>query len=437
MKSKMALALLTMLALSAGCHLRKACGPSCETSGCGPHCEADCDKCEKRCGVCGRLAGLFGCLHCKHAGLGHGHGHGRGRDFNLPPSTMLMHPGPGVDGPGPGVMMFDPPVPAIPAVAQVRFMPAGLRVFWTASPGVFAPEPLICPASMEFPQGAIYRLKLTNIPGENREEVALYPTLEVGPATPRTEAFLAHNKIPVQFTLMDFDQVLAGNFVTKVIYLPDEEYQDAVAAIEELVSTRLEPGQDPIIEADRRGTILAIVRMGNKDLELPGVGAANPVIQNASYNAATGGPVPPGMAPGAVPGGMPGVPGAVPGGPVPEYAGPTAVPSYISGVTNPLYGMPYTGTPIGLPGPPHIPLGVPAGLQRHMIKNHTHHHIPGPTAEMDIHVKQTPGLSYPPPAHKMYIHEEVTPAPNALPNGGRRTDTLHGHGHHYEEIHHE
>jgi|GEM_PF-296445 hypothetical protein len=424
MKSKMALALLTMLAFSAGCHLRKPCGPSCEP-GCGPNCEADCDSCEKRCGVCGRLAGLFGCMHCKREKP---FGHNRGRDYNLPPSAMLMHPGPGVDGPGPGVMMFDPPVPAIPAVAQVRFMPAGLRVYWTTAPGVFASEPLICPASMEFPQGAIYRLKLTNIPGENREEVALYPTLEVGPATPRTEAFLAHNKIPVQFTLMDFDQVLAGNFVTKVIYLPDEEYQDAVAAIEELVSTRLEPGQDPIIEADRRGTILAIVRMGNKDLELPGAGAANPVIQNVSYNPVTGAPMP------GVPGG---VPGMVPGGPMPEYAGPTAVPSYISGVTTPLYGMPYTGTPIGLPGPPHIPLGVPAGLQRHMIKNHTHHHIPGPTAEMDIHVKQTPGLSYPAPAHKMYIHEEVTPAPNGLPNGGRRTDGLHGGHGGYEEIHHQ
>ena len=27
---------------------------------------------------------------------------------NLPPADMLMHPGPGVDGPGPGVMMYQP-----------------------------------------------------------------------------------------------------------------------------------------------------------------------------------------------------------------------------------------------------------------------------------------------------------------------------------------
>ena len=71
---------------------------------------------------------------------------------------------------------------------------------------------------------------------------------------PRTAAFLAHNAIPVAFTDEDFDQVLTGNFVTKVIYLPDPEFQQlAVAGVETLVSTRLDPGVDPIVEADRRG----------------------------------------------------------------------------------------------------------------------------------------------------------------------------------------
>ena len=75
-------------------------------------------------------------------------------------------------------------------------------------------------------------------------------------------------RFPVQFTEEDFDQVLSGNFVTKVIYLPDPEFQElALAGVETLVSTRLDPGVDPIAEADRRGSILAIVRMGNKDLE--------------------------------------------------------------------------------------------------------------------------------------------------------------------------
>jgi len=53
-----------------------------------------------------------------------------------------------------------------------------------------------------------YRLKITNVP--SRPGVELYPTLEVGPVMPRTEAFLAHNAIPAQFTEEDFDQVLTA-----------------------------------------------------------------------------------------------------------------------------------------------------------------------------------------------------------------------------------
>ena len=82
---------------------------------------------------------------------------------------------------------------------------------------------------------------------------------------------MAHNFIPFELTAEDFEQVLSGNFVTKVLYLPDAEHQDVVlAGAETLVSTRLEPGKDPIIEAERRGSILAIIRLGNKDLQAPG-----------------------------------------------------------------------------------------------------------------------------------------------------------------------
>ena len=91
-----------------------------------------------------------------------------------------------------------------------------------------------------------------------------------------TDAYLAHNAIPVQFTTEDFDQVIdGGNFVTKVIYLPDPKYQElAVSGVETLVSTRLEPGIDPILEADKRGTILLIVRLGAIDLEMQGANSA-------------------------------------------------------------------------------------------------------------------------------------------------------------------
>ena len=74
----------------------------------------------------------------------------------------------------------------------------------------------------------------------------------------------------MQFTSQDFDEVLSGSFVTKVIYLPDLAFQKvALAGVETLINTRLAPGVDPIIEAARHGAIVAIVRLGNKDLQLP------------------------------------------------------------------------------------------------------------------------------------------------------------------------
>ncbi len=70
--------------------------------------------------------------------------------------------------------------------------------------------------------------------------------------------------------------------------------------------------------------------------------------------------------------------GAYPGGVVP-YGN---VPTYLSGVTVPEWGMPISGTPIGLPGPPHVPLGIPAGLQKHVIRNHTPMNIPEPVQQV-------------------------------------------------------
>ena len=163
--------------------------------------------------------------------------------------------------------------------------PDRTTVAWDVSQaGAFDSEPLVVPARYSFPQGAIYRLKLSNIPG--RPGIELYPTLEIAPPVPRTEAYLAHSFIPMQLTEEDFDQVQSGNFVTKVIYLPDPEFQElALAGVETLVSTRLDPGVDPIVEADRRGSILAIIRMGNKDLsQIPGgAGGDNDGVVSACY----------------------------------------------------------------------------------------------------------------------------------------------------------
>lgn len=322
----------------------------------------------------------------------------------LPPAAMLQHPGPGVEGPGPGIITpasYEAALAAAGAggplgpggvygmapTSQVGFVgPDGMQIRWDISAGGgFDSEPLVAPGRYDFPQGAIYRLKITDIPG--REGIELYPSLEVAPVTPRTAAYLAHNAVPFQLTEEDLDQVTSGNFVTKVVYLPDAEYQElAVAGVETLVSTRLDPGCDPVVEADRRGSILSIIRIGNKDLESPGSAGVGGFADNGSGTA-----MPAGL---AAPLGMPcgGNPAEMP-------------PAFVAGMTAPQYGMPSVGTPIGLPGPAHIPLGVPAGLQRHSITNHTKMHIPPPSRSVGLHVQESPGLSYPKPARHAYVLE--------------------------------
>jgi hypothetical protein len=167
------------------------------------------------------------------------------------------------------------------------------------------------PFRYNFTQGYIYRLKLTEISG--RPTLNLYPTIEVAPSTPATDAYLTHNQIPVQFTAEDLDQVEGGNFVTKVIYLPDPRYQElAVANVETLVSTRLEPGVDPILEADKRGTILLIVRLGGINLEMDAVGS--PVPSDAPPTTLPPGAIPPDVVPPAAP--APNVPVEAPVSPV-------------------------------------------------------------------------------------------------------------------------
>jgi hypothetical protein len=303
--------------------------------------------------------------------------------------------------PGGGVMMMSG-MPGMISTAQVTFgSPDGMQVRYDVSgSGMFDSEPLVVPARQNFPQGGLYRLKLTNIP--SRPGVELYPTVELAYANPRTGAYLAHNSVPLQFSEEDFDQVLTGNFVTIVIYLPDPEFQGpAIAGIDTLVSTRLDPGIDPIVEADRRGSILAIIRLGDKDIEMAGGGMAAYANNGMMGPPITGLPAPfaPAMTDGCGSCG-PGGPGAG------KVGAPPSLPGMIAGVNAPQYGMPYTGTPIGLPGPPHIPLGSPAGLKSHTIRNHTHMHMPRPVNDVRIDVRQQPGMSYPNPVSRIRVTEQ-------------------------------
>lgn len=236
--------------------------------------------------------------------------------------------------------------PYAPKRTEIRFVgPAGMKISWyapSATGGVaFTPQYLEAPARYNFVQAAIYRLKLSDI--VNRPGVELYPTLEVYPATAKTVTFLAHAAVPVSFTDEDFEQVAAGNFVVKVVYLPDPQYQDlAATGPDEVVSSRLEPGVDPILEAKRRGSILAIVRLGNIDLEAPNTPAMDAPPAGAGFGPGMGM-----MAPGMLPPGVKLPPGVGASGGVGAPTVPVAPGALPKTVPLNLPPKPPTGTPLG------------------------------------------------------------------------------------------
>jgi hypothetical protein len=174
-----------------------------------------------------------------------------------------------------------------------------MKVSWcgTTPEGQPAQGYIVVPGRYNFVQAAVYRLKLSDIP--NLPGVDLYPTLEVVPANARTDAFLAHSAVPVSFTNEDIEQVQAGNYLVKVIYLPNPPFQDlAAAGPDEIVSTRLEPGADPIAEAHRRGNILLVIRLGNIDLGLTNSPAMDAPSQYPPKHALAPGMPSPGLLPG-------------------------------------------------------------------------------------------------------------------------------------------
>jgi hypothetical protein len=233
---------------------------------------------------------------------------------------------------------------------EVRFVgPDKMNISWGGSTpdGRPAQGHIDVPGRYNFVQAAVYRLKMSGIPG--LPGVELYPTLEVVPANARTETFLAHSSVPVSFTNEDFEQVQAGNYLVKVIYLPHPQFQDlAAAGPDEIISSRLEPGADPLAEAHRRGNILLVIRLGNINLELPNsppMDAPNPFAPKH-----------------AMAQGMPGA-GMVPGMPMPVLVGgrpnmgPTGQPTLMP--DGPMLGTPLTQPASPVPAMPTTGQSVP------------------------------------------------------------------------------
>jgi uncharacterized repeat protein (TIGR01451 family) len=158
-----------------------------------------------------------------------------------------------------------PPLPAHSAspLLFVRFQGGpGLRVTFYQGRRERSFE---APVVVGMRPGYAYRLHLSHLPGH--PGVSIFPTVEVrGSLKLAPKLNSASYPAPVVLTEADLESVAAGNFVCKAVYLENPEHPASPTAIHGLEPMELElpPGSDLLSEAQDRGRLMLVVRMGGR-----------------------------------------------------------------------------------------------------------------------------------------------------------------------------
>jgi hypothetical protein len=119
------------------------------------------------------------------------------------------------------------------------------------------------PGRLPLTTGETMRATLSNIPDYNGVELSA--SIELRTVSELTKPFVDHNAIPFAIPREGIDHAISGNLVTIVVYLPRPENAEiALAGVATLVTTRLDPGADPLREAQKQGHVLGILRLGDR-----------------------------------------------------------------------------------------------------------------------------------------------------------------------------
>ena len=114
--------------------------------------------------------------------------------------------------------------------------------------------------------GAVYRLRVTNIPGHVGKE--LFPSIEVIDRLYPPSGRVAEFPIPIVLTEKELLQALKGTFITRVIYLEDPRQAFPAPEIPGQQLTYDVPSHlNPVDLADQLGRPVAILRLGSRILQ--------------------------------------------------------------------------------------------------------------------------------------------------------------------------
>jgi hypothetical protein len=122
------------------------------------------------------------------------------------------------------------------------------------------PEP--APLKVGLLIGEVYRFKVTHIPF--REGMEVYPSVEVVNRLYPPQGRKIRFPIPIELTQEELHMALAGQFVTRVIYLEDPMKAVPVQDAKEQRYFDVGVADDPLRVADELGRPMAILRMGSR-----------------------------------------------------------------------------------------------------------------------------------------------------------------------------
>jgi len=139
--------------------------------------------------------------------------------------------------------------------------PAGSLVSIVGDGDFSEPKPVKLMAGMLI--GHVYRLKVSNLPGREGQEI--FPTIEVIDRLYPPPGQAARFPIPIVLTDEEMNYALDGRYVLRVIYIEEPRTALPVAEVpEQQRFTEIAPGQDAMEAADRLGRPVAILRVGSR-----------------------------------------------------------------------------------------------------------------------------------------------------------------------------
>ncbi|MCC7083929.1 MAG: hypothetical protein IT427_02855 [Pirellulales bacterium] len=152
------------------------------------------------------------------------------------------------------------PLPGYFQPVEIR-APQGAQVAYAMQDGFGESDKAPAKAGMMI--GSVYRLKVTDIPRHEGEE--LYPTIEVIDRLYPPLGQELKFPIPIELAEADLEAAFQGKFITRIIYL--ENPRGAYPKAEDPQAQHsFEVGshEDPLVVADRLGRPMAILRIGGR-----------------------------------------------------------------------------------------------------------------------------------------------------------------------------